>query len=60
MQSRRRKNLQVVVPCVAVIVIMLGLVAFSPILFRLFNNMLGISPTTQMVNSDAAAAKRTP
>lgn len=36
MSPTRRKNLKIIVPCIAVIGIMLGLVAYSPTLYRLF------------------------
>src|SRR5208283_575046 len=47
MNSQRRGNLKVVLPAVAVIGIMLGLVAYSPILYRLFCAATGFGGTTQ-------------
>ena len=58
--SQRRKNLYVIAPCLAVIAIMLGLVAYSPTLYRLFCGATGLGGTTQRVYSDTAAvSKRT-
>ncbi len=60
MQSGQRKNLRVVAPCLVVIGIMLGLVAYSPRLYRLFCGATGLGGTTQRVNADTAAiSKRT-
>ncbi len=57
---QRRKNLYVIAPCVAVIAIMLGLVAYSPTLYRLFCGATGLGGTTQRAYSDTAAiSKRT-
>ena len=55
MQSERRKNLQVIAPCLVAIGIMLGLVAYSPKLYRLFCGATGLGGTTQRVNADTAA-----
>ncbi len=54
-QSTRRRNLKVVVPAVVVIGIMLGLVAYSPTLYRLFCAATGFGGTTQRADSDAGA-----
>lgn len=54
-QSTRRRNLTVVVPAVVVIGIMLGLVAYSPTLYRLFCAATGFGGTTQRADSDAGA-----
>ena len=60
MQARQRKNLQVIAPCLVAIGIMLGLVAYSPTLYRLFCGATGLGGTTQRVNADTAAiSKRT-
>jgi cytochrome c oxidase assembly protein Cox11 len=57
---QRRKNLYVIAPCLAVIAIMLGLVAYSPTLYRLFCGATGLGGTTQRAYSDTAAiSKRT-
>ena len=54
-----RNNLRVIVPCLGVIAVMLGLVAYSPQLYRLFCGATGLGGTTQRVNEDTAAvAKR--
>jgi len=59
MDSRQRKNLLVIAPCLVAIGIMLGLVAYSPTLYRLFCGATGLGGTTQRVNDDTAAiAKR--
>jgi len=44
---QRRKNLRVLVPCLATITIMLGVVAYSPTLYRLFCAATGFGGTTQ-------------
>jgi cytochrome c oxidase assembly protein subunit 11 len=57
---QRRKNLYVIAPCIVVIAIMLGLVAYSPTLYRLFCGATGLGGTTQRAYSDTAAvSKRT-
>jgi cytochrome c oxidase assembly protein Cox11 len=48
----RRRNLKIVLPAVGVIGIMLGLVAYSPTLYRLFCAATGYGGTTQRVDSD--------
>jgi cytochrome c oxidase assembly protein subunit 11 len=59
MDSGQRRNLRVIAPCLVVIGIMLGLVAYSPQLYRLFCGATGLGGTTQRVNEDTAAiAKR--
>lgn len=52
MQARQRKNLRVIAPCLVAIAIMLGLVAYSPTLYRLFCGATGLGGTTQRVNAD--------
>ena len=59
MDIRQKNNLRVIAPCVVVIGIMLGLVAYSPQLYRLFCGATGLGGTTQRVNDDTASiAKR--
>ena len=48
----RYRNLRVVLPCIAFIGIMLGLVAYSPTLYRLFCAATGFGGTTQRAYSD--------
>ena len=55
MTFRRRKNLLVVVPCIAFIGIMVGFVAYSPTLYRLFCAATGFGGTTQRADSDSNA-----
>lgn len=55
-QSTQRSNLNVVVPAVIVIAVMLGLVAYSPTLYRLFCAATGFGGTTQRAVSDTGAA----
>jgi cytochrome c oxidase assembly protein subunit 11 len=60
MNPQRRRNLKVVVPAVAVIGIMIGLVAYSPTLYRLFCAATGFGGTTQRADSDfGAVSERT-
>ena len=54
MQPRHRKNLNVLVPCIAVLGIMSGLVAYSPQLYRAFCGATGYGGTTQRAYSDPA------
>lgn len=49
---QRRKNLRVVVPCLIAIGIMIGLVAYSPTLYRLFCAATGFGGTTQRAAAD--------
>ncbi len=58
MESGQRKNLQVIAPCVAVIAVMLGLVAYSPKLYRLFCGATGLGGTTQRAYSDLDAISK--
>jgi cytochrome c oxidase assembly protein subunit 11 len=53
MNPRRRRNMRVVVPAIAVIGIMIGLVAYSPTLYRLFCAATGFGGTTQRAESDS-------
>jgi cytochrome c oxidase assembly protein Cox11 len=52
MNITRRRNFRVVGPAIAVIGIMLGVVAYSPTLYRLFCAATGFGGTTQRVDSD--------
>lgn len=56
MEPRYRKNLNVVIPCLAVLAVMSGLVAYSPVLYRLFCGATGYGGTTQRVYSDSATS----
>ena len=51
----RLRNSSIVMPCLVVIAIMLGLVAYSPTLYRLFCSATGYGGTTQRVVSGASA-----
>src|SRR5215471_14432987 len=44
---QRRKNLRVVLPCLATIAVMIWLVSYSPTLYRLFCAATGFGGTTQ-------------
>jgi cytochrome c oxidase assembly protein subunit 11 len=52
MQPGQRRNLKVIAPCLVAIGVMLGLVAYSPTLYRLFCGATGLGGTTQRVSSD--------
>lgn len=52
MNDTRRRNLKVVVPCLAFIGIMIGIVAYSPTLYRLFCAATGFGGTPQRVDAD--------
>jgi cytochrome c oxidase assembly protein subunit 11 len=54
MQDRQRRNMMVIVPCIAAIGIMCGLVAYSPTLYRLICVATGLEGTTQRVAADLA------
>ena len=54
-KSSRHRNLKVVLPAVGVIGIMLGLVAYSPTLYRLFCAATGFAGTTQRADADTGA-----
>ena len=56
MDERQKKNLKVIVPCLAAVGIMCGLVANSPTLYRLFCAATGYNGTTQRVYADTAKA----
>jgi cytochrome c oxidase assembly protein subunit 11 len=51
MNAQRRRNLKVVVPCLVFIGMMIGLVAYSPTLYRLFCAATGFGGTTQRTDS---------
>jgi cytochrome c oxidase assembly protein subunit 11 len=55
MRPRHGQNLKVVAPCIIVIGIMLGLVAYSPTLYRMFCGATGLGGTTQRAYSDPNA-----
>jgi cytochrome c oxidase assembly protein Cox11 len=55
MHPTRRRNLNIVVPAIGMIGIMLGLVAYSPTLYRLFCAATGFAGTTQRADFDAGA-----
>ena len=52
MESRYRKNLNVLVPCFIGLAIMFGLVAYSPELYRAFCGATGYGGTTQRAYTD--------
>ena len=52
MSPQRRRNLKVVLPCIVFISMMIGLVAYSPTLYRLFCAATGFGGTTQRADSD--------
>ena len=53
LNARQRRHLKVVAPCLVVIGIMIGLVAYSPTLYRLFCAATGFGGTTQRANSES-------
>lgn len=53
MTHPRIRNLKIVAPCIVVIGIMIGLVAYSPTLYRLFCAATGYGGTTQRANSNS-------
>jgi cytochrome c oxidase assembly protein Cox11 len=55
MNPGRRRNLKVVVPCIVFIGMMIGLVAYSPTLYRLFCAATGFGGTTQRADSNPGA-----
>src|SRR6266542_160040 len=55
MNPQRRRNLKIVVPCIVFIGMMIGLVAYSPTLYRLFCAATGFGGTTQRADFDAGA-----
>jgi cytochrome c oxidase assembly protein Cox11 len=56
MEPRSRTHLNVLVPVVVVIGVMIGLVAYSPQIYRVFCSATGYGGTTQRVYSDPAVA----
>lgn len=55
MKPRYRKNLNVLLPCLVVLAVMAGVVAYSPELYRAFCGATGYGGTTQRAYSDPAA-----
>lgn len=55
MKPAHRRNLLVIAPCLAMIALMCGIVAYSPTIYRLFCAATGLGGTTQRVASDTAA-----
>ena len=55
MEPRHRRNLNVLLPCLVVLGIMFGLVAYSPELYRAFCGATGYGGTTQRAYSDPTA-----
>lgn len=56
MAPRYRKNLNVLLPCIVVLGIMFGVVAYSPELYRAFCGATGYGGTTQRAYSDPTTA----
>jgi cytochrome c oxidase assembly protein Cox11 len=54
MIPQRRKNLGVVASCLAFVAVMIGIVAYSPTLYRLFCAATGFGGTPQRVATDSA------
>ena len=54
MSPTQRRNLKVVAPCLLFIGVMIGLVAYSPTLYRLFCAATGFGGTPQRADSDSA------
>jgi cytochrome c oxidase assembly protein subunit 11 len=55
MELRHKRNLKVLAPCIVVLGMMCGTVAYSPTLYRMFCAATGFGGTTQRVLSDTAA-----
>ncbi len=55
MNIQRRQNLRVLLPCMAFIGVMIGLVAYSPTLYRMFCAATGYGGTTQRVSAASAS-----
>lgn len=55
LNARQFRDLKVVVPCLVVIAVMIGLVAYSPTLYRLFCAATGLGGTTQRADTDSGA-----
>src|SRR5438874_2203456 len=55
MNPQRRRNLKVVAPCLVFIGVMIGIVAYSPTLYRLFCAATGFGGTTQKVDTGPGA-----
>ncbi len=54
MEPRHWRNAKVIVPCIAVLGMMCGTVAYSPTLYRMFCAATGYGGTTQRVLNDSA------
>ncbi len=54
MERRHWRNVKVLVPCIAVLGVMCGIVAYSPTLYRMFCAATGYGGTTQRVLEDSA------
>jgi cytochrome c oxidase assembly protein subunit 11 len=52
--TRQRRNMIVIAPCLVAIGIMCALVAYSPVLYRMFCAATGLAGTTQRVSADTA------
>jgi len=55
MEPRRRRHLNVIAPCMAVLGVMCGMVAYSPTLYWMFCAATGYGGTTQRVLAGSAA-----
>jgi cytochrome c oxidase assembly protein subunit 11 len=58
MLPRNPKHWQVIVPCLAVLGVMCGMVAYSPTLYRMFCAATGYGGTTQRAAADSAAVSQ--
>jgi cytochrome c oxidase assembly protein subunit 11 len=58
MWARQRKNLIVIAPCLGAIAVMCALVAYSPVLYRMFCAATGLAGTTQRVAADLAKVSK--
>jgi cytochrome c oxidase assembly protein Cox11 len=57
-QSNHRRHWNVIVPCLATLSLMCGMVSYSPTLYRMFCAATGYGGTTQRVLEDTAAISR--
>ena len=60
MQRRHWQNVKVLAPCLAVLGMMCGIVAYSPTLYRMFCAATGYGGTTQRVLEDTATLAARP
>jgi cytochrome c oxidase assembly protein Cox11 len=58
MEPRNSKNLNVLVPCFLGLIIMFGLVAYSPEIYRVFCGATGYGGTTQRAYADPATTSK--